>query len=340
VAKGTSIQLFTTLGYSNLMQHIHAKHQDHVEIVAARRKDPKCSIFQMNPKCVKIFNWLTWIVHCNLPFSFIEEEPTKLFSNIKSLDVETLKKYMFLVAQELDVTIKNSLPDKFGLVIDGWSEKSVKYFSLFAEFPDPKTLNKESVMLSISPLFDETNSTAANQASWVHDKLEEYGKAIGNVLYLVGDNENTNPALANILGVPFVGCDSHRLNLALEGWQECNEYVIGRIAEIMLKLGNSKNGGILRISTDLEPVIRNKTRWSSEHEMIKRFFRLKEFITPDNLPDVFVDIPNNQELNRLKELAQHMSIFEGVVKFLQGTSSLSYISVRGDSNETRYKNAI
>jgi hypothetical protein len=38
------------------------------------------------------------------------------------------------------------------------------------------------------------------------------------VLFLVGDNTNTNPAIAAILHTEFVGCKSHLLNLAVQAY--------------------------------------------------------------------------------------------------------------------------
>lgn len=305
-------------GYTNLMSHIMTTHPDHLQVVEAKRKDPNYSIFKMNPKAVLVFSWLQWIVDCNLPFTFIEHETTRKYSNLNNLDIETLKKWMFELAVELDQTIKELLPEKFGLILDGWSERSTKYFSLFAEYPNAETNAKETVLLSISPLFDETNSEAPNISSWIVDKLGEYDKNLDNVLYLVGDNENTNPAVANLMKVPFLGCDSHRLNLALETWQERNEMLIGKVAAVMSALGNPKNGGILRISTKLQPVIRNKTRWSSENQMIKRFQQLHSFIRHDNLPEVFSLMPSNLELVTLTGKSIIMADFEVVIKYLQG----------------------
>ena len=327
-------------GYANLMSHIMTIHHDHLQVVESKRKDPNYSIFKMNPKVVLVFSWLQWIVDCNLPFTFIEHETTRKYSNLKDLDRDTLKKWMFDVAVELDQTIKEVLPAKFGLILDGWSERSTKYFSLFAEYPNAKTNAKETLLLSISPLFDETNSEAPNISSWIVDKLGEYDKNLQSVLYLVGDNENTNPAVANLMRVPFLGCDSHRLNLALETWQERNEVLIGKVAAVMSALGNPKNGGILRLSTNLQPVIRNKTRWSSENQMIKRFQQLQTFVKQNNLPEVFSLMPSNLEIVTLTEKAEIMADFEVVIQYLQGINQSILIRSRGKDYKIGFKTFI
>jgi hypothetical protein len=47
----------------------------------------------------------------------------------------------------------------------------------------------------------------------------------------------------------------------------------------MKTLSNIKQAGKLRKKTDLEPVKRNVTRWSSTYEMVKRFFEIKSSLT-------------------------------------------------------------
>ncbi len=50
----------------------------------------------------------------------------------------------------------------------------------------------------------------------------------------------------------------------------------------MKTLRNMKQAGKLRKKTDLEPVQRNVTRWSSTFEMVKRFFEIKAFIDDED----------------------------------------------------------
>jgi len=42
-----------------------------------------------------------------------------------------------------------------------------------------------------------------------------FDKSISGCLFLVGDNCAVNKRLANLVGVPLVGCASHRLNFAV-----------------------------------------------------------------------------------------------------------------------------
>jgi hypothetical protein len=97
--------------------------------------------------------------------------------------------------------------------------------------------------------------------------LENINRTKEDILFLVADNTNTNPATADLLDVFFIGCASHRFNLALQKYLERHQNVITKIHEIMCLLSNLKRAGKLRQFTDLEPVIMNATRWSSKHAM-------------------------------------------------------------------------
>ena len=98
------------------------------------------------------------------------------------------------------------------------------------------------------------------------------------MIYLVADNAAVNTRLADLLVIPMIGCASHRFNLACKKYLESSEVVLQKIQFLMTTLRQVKQAGKLRTKTDLNPIIRNVTRWSSTFEMVKRFLRLLEFI--------------------------------------------------------------
>jgi hypothetical protein len=63
---------------------------------------------------------------------------------------------------------------------------------------------------------DETEYTAEAHLDFFEYVLSVFGKTVGDVICLVGDNCNVNKALADLMGVPLVGCAAHRLNLAIQ----------------------------------------------------------------------------------------------------------------------------
>ena len=71
-------------------------------------------------------------------------------------------------------------------------------------------------MLAFAPPFDEVSYTAENQADFITDVMELFGKRRDDLLFVVADNTNVNPGTARLLGCAFIGCASHRFNLAVK----------------------------------------------------------------------------------------------------------------------------
>jgi hypothetical protein len=59
---------------------------------------------------------------------------------------------------------------------------------------------------------------AMDHLDHVEKVLESYGKTFENILCLVGDKCSVNQSMARILGVPLIGCASHKFNLAVCQW--------------------------------------------------------------------------------------------------------------------------
>jgi hypothetical protein len=148
-----------------------------------------------------------------------------------------------------------------------------------------------------------------------------------DILFLVADNTNTNPATADLLDVPFIGCASHRFNLAVQKYLEQHQNVITNIHRIMVLLSNLKKAGKLRQFTDLEPVTMNATRWTSKYAMIERYFQLEEYIKEMNDAELDILLPSGRELAQLKTIQNQLSDFNLITLKLQDTS-ISLLEVR------------
>lgn len=53
------------------------------------------------------------------------------YTSVAPVSVETLKALMEAVAQLVGLEIAAELPDRFGLMLDGWSHASVHYVAVF-----------------------------------------------------------------------------------------------------------------------------------------------------------------------------------------------------------------
>ena len=68
--------------------------------------------------------------------------------------------------------------------------------AVFATFPDTTELGYTKILLTMSPMGDGDTLSAQEHHAFVTYVLGIYGKSWENVVCLVGDNCNTNKALA------------------------------------------------------------------------------------------------------------------------------------------------
>jgi hypothetical protein len=80
------------------------------------------------------YDWIYWIVSENRDISFCEKELMRhdTRGNLKPISTPTLKKRMHFIVQAIEQVLSKSLPAKFGVSFDGWSEFGVRW-SRFAK---------------------------------------------------------------------------------------------------------------------------------------------------------------------------------------------------------------
>ena len=74
----------------------------------------------------------------------------------------------------------------------------------------------------------------------------------------MGDNCNLNKSICQKLNIPLVGCNRHRLNLAVNLVLEPHEDLLENINNIMKKLTTIKRRAYLNESTKLKLIIKMK----------------------------------------------------------------------------------
>ena len=73
-----------------------------------------------------MFNWLSWIIEDNLPFSFCERPNTKKFSKLESLSVDTLMKYIRLTTERVERRLPIAFRVNLALLLtDGKKEQLI-----------------------------------------------------------------------------------------------------------------------------------------------------------------------------------------------------------------------
>jgi hypothetical protein len=80
---------------------------------------------------------------------------------------------------------------------------------------------------------DETEYTAQRHAELIEYVLRVFQKSTANLICVVGDNCNVNKALADILGVPLIGCAAHRFNLAVQEYLTKYDALLNKVVASM-----------------------------------------------------------------------------------------------------------
>lgn len=308
-------------GWTNLTNHLNNQHQEWKLISGQPSIDDAVGF--SSTKADTIFSWLEWICIGMKPFSFISDHLTRKYTSLEPLCVNTLKKYMEIVVRHVEMKIAKALPERFAIIFDGWSENSTHFVALFASYPDSTSLlGFTTVLLAFSPMGTETEFTAAQHKEFVEWVLVNiFHKSLDNVVAIIGDNCDTNKAFSNLFAKPFVGCASHRYNLAinnlLDKWKES----LDKVNALMGKLKNLKLAGELRRYTELRPITRNATRWSSTASMVKRYFKIKPHLTNlETHPDLIDVILSPRENNHLNELHDYLEDLDSITVALQRES--------------------
>jgi hypothetical protein len=311
----------TKSGYSNEMNHVRNKHPDFIEIMKQEGQQRSLN-FVPTQDAKDIYLWMVLIILENREFSMVESPYMRsLANNRKQICTTTFMKYKYRVGLLVWKKIKDSLPDKFGIVFDGWSQGTVHYVAIFAEYPliELGKSTKKSVLLAMQPLLNETNQGAVNYVEFFNSTLRCYWKSSENVLYIVGDNTNVNPRIAEIMRKPFLGCYAHKFNLAIKRWLQPHENLIGRMQTLMSKLKSNNNAGKLRsLQCELHPIIDCETRWTGTYRMLDRWESIKTFVTDVNFPNLYDYLLSPIEKDLVPEMLSKMKYFNDVMIALQG----------------------
>ncbi len=83
------------------------------------------------------------------------------------------------------------------------------------------------------------HENTAAVVEFIEQTLFLYGKSLESVSFLVADNTELNPAVARCLNVPFVGCMSHRLALAVQSYLRNTSLInLEQLHSLMVQLIN------------------------------------------------------------------------------------------------------
>lgn len=136
-------------GWTNTFNHVAHKHSDYQTIM----KNIAQNVFALPPAVKNIQNWIRLVVELNLPLSIVDEPLIRQMTHYDPICSNTLKKHMELLLGKVEQNVKNDLPPKFGILLDGWKHKTWHYVAIFACYSDEKGELK-APLLAFQPIPD------------------------------------------------------------------------------------------------------------------------------------------------------------------------------------------
>ena len=88
---------------------------------------------------------------------------------------------MDALTKEVKHIISNILPDKFGLMIDGWSEGKQHFFATFACFPENE--KRRTLLPGFSPPLQDDDLSALSLKALIEDTLAIFNKKLDSVIF-------------------------------------------------------------------------------------------------------------------------------------------------------------
>lgn len=307
-------------GWTNLRQHLRAcVGADYDKLYQERLEKSGGTIsgyFLASPRDTDVYQVIEWIVMRNQPISEIDNYLTRAIFRTKPLSSKSIRKYILSMVPLVEGAVIAELPDRFGLLFDGWSDGSVHFVAIFATYRVEEQYHE--TLIAFSPLLKEDDMGAAQHLEFIKESLQVYQKSLTNVVAFISDNCAVNQRLSCIASVPLIGCSAHKFNLAVEAW--CVESTglvdaLKCIRELMSKLRTLKSAAKLRELTHLGAILPNETRWTGKYQMVKRFFRLETAVSQIEDLDSFLPTPSQRRV--LDRALHHLEKFASISHNIQ-----------------------
>ncbi|RQM26064.1 hypothetical protein B5M09_005605, partial [Aphanomyces astaci] len=232
---------------------------------------------------------------------------TREYGYFRGLSHNQVKQFMHLLRASVVEDIMKELPDKFGVVLDGWTQMREHFIALFAVYVNAG--DRKEVLLSMTPLIKDTSITHVQGV----DELQPSPETDEIVSHTAEKNKMTTD-----MKVPLLGCASHRFNLAVQDLMK-GEFadLLAKVQKVMLSCKALNNAAELKKLTALKPKLLQTTRWSSAFEMLRRFQKL---------------LPSLEQMPKRAKLK--MVVFAVICRCYDAVTShdLAYDEARGNGN--------
>ncbi len=150
--------------------------------------------------------------------------------------------------------------------------------------------------------------------------FELFDRSVSNIVCFIGDNCNVNLAMASRIRAKYIGCASHRYNIALKDTFKSDESCITKVHIVMKALRRTILAAKLRKYTHLVALSHAPTRWSSTAYMLRRYLSILEFLPDLDLEDHDVALLTTREERKVDALCSKYDQLDSMTKALQSDS--------------------
>ena len=106
---GKTLKQKPSTGWSNLANHIRAQHPEAEQVAENQLRITDTDLIKSNKKAINIYSWLDWVITEMKPFSFVDSELTRKYTNLSPICRNTFTKYMESVTIEVEKKIAKVL---------------------------------------------------------------------------------------------------------------------------------------------------------------------------------------------------------------------------------------
>lgn len=317
-------------GYTNLRNHLRScvgPDFENTYLEFLRKAGGRLDKFAFTSKRDgDVYKIMCWVIMRNQALTEVDDPLTRELFNVEPISSKTLRKYILSVVPIVEDNIREELPNKFCVMLDGWTDNKIHYVAIYCTYT--KCGEYCETLIACAPLLNEEDLSADQHFDFLVESLSVYGRSLGDVVCLVGDNCSVNQRLSNLCGIPLIGCYSHKFNLAVEHWiklQPGLDDALETMRKLMKQLRTLKNSARLRNLTHLGALLPNETRWTGNFDMVQRYFRIEEFVK--SIPEMDSFLPSVAMRRKLHSAVSDFKKFKSITMCLQ-KKGLQLLDVR------------
>lgn len=278
ISQHNAFSVTKSAGYTNLKSHLVQCIPEYETKYAARASRDGNSSSQnvVDRISSNLYGWINLVVTGDLPFSYVSRPLVRQHSRLNSISPITLLKYLDQLGFECEGVLIGVLPDRFGLLFDGWDDGY--YIGTFVNWYDEKKQKVVTYLLRLTPSL-RNDDFVDSHVEIISGFLNDVDKSWDNVVVIMGANTPNNVAIAHRSHKPFLGCYANRLELGVVEQIKAIESLLNKVNTLAVALLSKKRVGQLRRDSSLkQPLRRTKGSWAGTYSMLESYFQYRPFL--------------------------------------------------------------